>query len=351
LGRWGEKILGYSSLYSLIFLKMRLENFFSKQFFIQILLWLALLSAAVLISVLFPVYFRNDDGTGLFWATSHSFIDAFSIRSAVIDGTYRPMNYIFWWVMLRVAGHSAIYYQIVVIFIFLANLYLFYLITREYFDRSTAIASIGLHFVFFHNLYYVAFWFSDTTFTIQIGFAFLSILYYIKSKEKQYKIFFSYLFALPAFLTKEPAIIIVIAFVISDIAINSKRALSFRPYTKALPYIFFGTVILAISPVTESRPVNWENLNVLWNQIGFRSQFYFEYITSGSRIVIPLALGLIMLGVNGIRNKWFIILIQIITVLSIFNWIIFYVTIVSLSLIILRGSIKLLPPFLWFLIT
>lgn len=330
---------------------MSLSNIYKKQFFNQILIWLVLLSAAVLISVLFPVYFRNDDGTWLFWASSNRLFEAFIPDVASFGGTFRPINYVFWWIMFRVAGYTAIYYQILVVFIFLANLYLFYLLSKEYLGQSTAIASIGFHILFFQNLYYVAFWFSDTTFTLQLFFAFLSILFYLKSKKESYKIIFSYLFAILAFLTKEPAILIVIVFVISDMAINSKPNISLRPYVKVIPYIFFAAVILIVSPVTESRPMTLGNLADMWSIIGFRGEFYYEYLRSGARFTIPLLLGLLALGVNGIKSKWLIISTLILAVASVVNWIYFYTIILILSFAIIRNFIKLLPPFIWFIIT
>lgn len=332
---------------------MHLSNIYRKQVFIQILIWLTLIGAAILISVLFPVYFRNDDGTGLFWASSHNFLDAFSLDKATIGGTFRPVNYMFWWIMFHLFGHTAIYYQIVVTFLFLSNLYLFFLIIKEYGGLTIAFAALVIHILLFNDLYYVAFWFSDKTFTLQLTFTFLSILFFLKSKNKLSYIFLSYLFGALAFLTKEPSVIIILSFIISDYIVSYPKKDNNAQLIKVLPFILFAFLILIISPVIQSRTISTDlNISQIIDKIIFRSEFYYEYLTTGIRIIIPFLLVSVIvfsLGLRKLKLKGF--LLYLIVIPSYFSSVYFYLLIVSTSFYACVYNRKALGSILWFSLT
>lgn len=311
----------------------------------------AIILVSVLISYLFPVYFRNDDGTGLFWASTHNLMDAFSLSEATIGGTYRPINYIFWWITYNIFGHNALYYQITVTVIFLAVLSQFYQISKVYIGSKAAILPILIHIALFSGLYYVTFWFSDTTFTIQLLFTFLSIRYYLNRERFWGNIYASYLFAALAYLTKEPSMIIIVAFVSSDILVKSNWKILTRQSIIALPYICMAIAILAVSPTLQSRPLNNGSIEILLQMVAFRADFYHSSLLSGIRVLIPALLATILILNLNNSNYTKLGLLLILSIPAFFSPAYYFIITIAYAIGLVKKYNSLLGPLIWITFT
>jgi hypothetical protein len=317
--------------------------------FIIILLFIA--GSSIGVSFLFPVYFRNDDGTGLLWATTHKILDAFSLKDAIIGGSFRPVNYLFWWIMYHCFGHNAFFYQAFSTFILFSVFYLFYKFCAGYYGKRVAILSLPIHLILFNKLYYVALWFSDVTFTLQMVFIFLSIICYFRSKSKFFHIYISWFFALLAFLTKEPSMIIIISFVLSDLLLDTKKENSLKKYLFLLPYTIPALMLLAISPVTASRPLPFIDIGSHFNKISFRAGFYSDYLLFGLRLIIPVLFA-IMTGITiKNRNILFKTIPLLFSIPAYYSVIYFYAYITLASFVLIRSYTILLSAFLWYTLT
>ena len=68
-----------------------------KKYVNHAVIFVLLAGISVTVSLFFPVYFRNDDGTNIYWAATHKFIEVFSLKEVTFLGTLRPAFFAFWW--------------------------------------------------------------------------------------------------------------------------------------------------------------------------------------------------------------------------------------------------------------
>ena len=193
-----------------------------------LLILILLFIGALGISLLFPMFFRTDDALQINWISRIRLIDLFNAElniteNSIMKGTYRPFSSLFFMVCYRLFGMNPFGYQVLYTMIFLFNFYLLYLFCKIYFSTCTGLLVVLIYCGLFYNHFQMAFWFSDITFTLHLMFSFLSIIFYIRSKENLKYIFLSYIFAFAGAFTKEPAILIVSAFVFADFIIHLRK--------------------------------------------------------------------------------------------------------------------------------
>ncbi len=166
---------------------------------------------SIFITLQFPVFFRLDDATFLYWSRLHSNpLDSFQNSKASLFGAFRPMQNLIWWVMYRIFGLNSFLYQLFTTLLFGLSFVFLFKFVEKAFTRKIAILTIILYFMLFLKLTYVIFWFSCLTYILEIFFINLSLYLLITAINKKSKYFIwgviSYIIAS---LSKEPAVIII----------------------------------------------------------------------------------------------------------------------------------------------
>ena len=318
---------------------------------ILILLFLAALG----ISLLFPMFFRTDDALQIDWISRIRWVDLFNAElniteNSIMKGTYRPFASLFFMICYRIFGMNPFGYQVVYTMIFIFNFYLLYHLCKIYFNSWTGMVVLLIYGGLFYNHFQMAFWFSDITFTLHLMFSLLSLIFYIKSKEKLKYIFLSYVCVFAGAFTKEPAILIVSAFVFADFIIHTGKDKYLKKSWILIPYVAIGLWLLLISPTIDSRFGNFSESSTSLTGLDFRFRYYFDFILSGSRNIIPLLLA-VLYAVSLNRSLWVKLIVVVLSIPCYFNTYYFFVFLFSFSFLFYLQEKKLLPFIFWMLIT
>jgi hypothetical protein len=305
---------------------------------------------SVCISIIFPMFFRTDDAGMLYWVVHHDLYDLFNVGVTSLGGAYRPFNVLFWSIGYRLFGLNPFGYQVTCITIFLLDLYLLYYLCKSYFDKSSGIVSLIIYCALFYNHFQMAFWFGDLIFSMHLMFAFLSLIFYLKSKEKIYYINASYLFAFIGILTKEPSIIIITSFVFADLLINTPKNYYVRKSLILLPYLIIVIWFLIISPVMETRFKQSSEATTLLHNLDYRYRYYFDFLLTGTKKLIPLLLS-ISLAVSIPKPIWVKLLVILLSIPCYFNPYYYIVFLFTVSGLFVIQEKKLLPFLFWMLLT
>lgn len=314
--------------------------------FKPILIISAIIVVAVLITLLFPMFFRTDDSINLYWSAHHSIKDILNVPVASFWGMYRPFVNLFFNITYSLFGLNPFGYQVTCISIFLIDLYLIYKVCKLYFNKTSAITTIALYFALFYSHFQMVFWFSDIVFIMHLMFALLAILSYLKSKENSYYMIASFLFALMGALTKEPAILIVAAFVFGDYLATITKQDYLKKAWIIAPYLAIGIWLILISPVMETRFKQASDPSAFLSNLDYRYRYYFGCLLSSTKLFIPLLLGIPF--ALSFTKSWGLRLILVLLAIPCYfypyYYIVFLFTIAGLFAIQYK---KLLPFFFW----
>lgn len=330
-------------------MKIKFENITSNH---RVLIHLSVLVLISLcISIAFPMFFRTDDAQLLYWAAHHNLSDLFDsqIINALI-GRFLPFTFGFWIVEYRLFGLNPFGYQVVSTTIFLLDFYLLYHLCKKYFDRSSGVVTLAVYAALFYNHFQMIFWFADICFSLHLMFALLSIMFYIKSKEKIYFIVISYLFALLGILTKEPSIIIITSFVFADFLVHVPKNDYLKKLWILLPYICIVIWFIFISPVLETRFKQSADLTTFLYNLDYRYRFYFDFLLLGTKKFIPLLLS-ISFAVLIKKPMWVKLLVILIAIPCYYFPYYYIIFLFSISGLFVIWQNKLLPFFIWMSLT
>jgi hypothetical protein len=260
------------------------ENFYSDR--LQPLLkrlgdgpWL-ILAVSITIPLLgLPVYFRGDDSTYLRWAQSHSLAEVFQPSQAVLFGVFRPMQNLTWWLLYRAFGLNPYAYQLLLASLFVGSMYFFYQIIRREGVVFPGILAVAAFFVPFHFLLYFLFWYSDLTFGIELFFVTGSVFFLAGGLNGDYqKFIWGAIFAVIAFFSKEPSLIIIPSFVACylighwrDVKLSNRVKWTMLLSAPLVPVIF-----LKLFSYASDRAANILSLNLpdMLNYLRMRYEFY-----------------------------------------------------------------------------
>jgi len=314
--------------------------------FKPILIISGIIMVAILITLLFPMFFRTDDSINLYWSAHHSIKDILNVPVASFWGMYRPFVNLFFSITYALFGLNPFGYQVVCISIFLIDLYLIYKLSKLYFNKTSAMSTIILFFVLFYSHFQMVFWFSDIVFIMHLMFTLLAIIFFLKSKRNSYYMIVSFLFALMGALTKEPAILIVTAFVFGDFLANVTKQNYLKKLWIVAPYLAIGIWLILISPVMETRFKQASDPTAFLSNLDYRYRFYFGYLLTGTKLIIPLMLSIPF--ALSIQKSWWkksmIVLLAIPCYFYPYYSIVFIFTITGLFAIQQK---KLLPFYFW----
>ncbi len=322
----------------------------------RVLLILILLFIGALgISLMFPMFFRTDDALQIDWISRIRFVDLFNAElnireNSIMKGTYRPFSSLYFMVCYRIFGMNPFGYQVFYTMIFLFNFYLIFYLCKIYFNPSTGLVVLLIYCAFFYNHFQMAFWFSNITMTLHLMFSFLSIIYYIKSKKDLKFLLPSYLFVFSGAFTKEPAILIVSAFVFADFIIQTRKEDYLRKSWKLIPYLFVGLLLLSVSPTINSRFGNFSDSAITLAGLDFRFRYYFDFLLSGSRNIIPLLMA-VLYALSFPRSIWVKLILVALSIPCYFNSYYFILFLFSYSFLFVIHEKKLLPFLFWMLVT
>ena len=212
---------------------------------------------ALVLTLMFPVYFHWDDVDYLHWARRHPNPLAVFHPSSTLFGTFRPMLLLTWWTQFRLFHLESPYYQFILSFLYGSSFVLFYMFLRRLYNARAALMSLAGYVVVFFPLGYIIFWYSDLSFVqelfwIQASLVLLHLALVDRGKR--------YLWGLPcylmAFLSKEPSIIIVTSTLVLITWARWKELPDWarRRMTWLLPVIgLSGMIWLLVSPAPSSR--------------------------------------------------------------------------------------------------
>ena len=130
-----------------------------------------LVAISLLIPLLFPVYFRDDDVYYIYWARTHGFLDSFDPGKAALFGMFRPVQNIVWWLLFHGAGLNPYPYQVVLTFTYLVGVVCFIGFAATALSKPVAWLTSVAYLIAFHFLTYIIFWFSDFTYTLELMLA------------------------------------------------------------------------------------------------------------------------------------------------------------------------------------
>jgi hypothetical protein len=320
-------------------------------FLILILLFVGALG----ISLLFPMFFRTDDALQIDWISRIRFADLFNAElnireNSIMKGTYRPFASLFFMVCYRLFGMNPFGYQVFYTMIFLFNFYLLYYLCKIYFNSGTGLIVLLVYCGLFYNHFQLAFWFSNITTTLHLVFSFLSIIFYIKGKDNLKSILLSYLFAFGGAFTKEPAILIISAFVFADFIVHTRKQDYLRRIWILIPYLGIGLWLWLISPTIDTRFGKFSDAAVSLAGLDFRFKYYFDFLLSGSRNIIPLLLG-VLYALSLFRSIWVKLILIVLSIPCYFNTYYFAVFLFLFSFLFVIQEKKLFPLFCWMLVT
>jgi Dolichyl-phosphate-mannose-protein mannosyltransferase len=305
---------------------------------------------SICISLIFPLFFRADDVWLMHWGANHNLKEIFSVNSEHPGGAYRPVYFYFFSILYRLFDLNPLGYQIVCTAIFLFVFYLLYSLCEMYFGKACAVVTLIIYCAIFYNHFQMAFWFTDVCFSMHLMFAFMAIIFYMKGKESRYYIALSYLCALMGALTKEPSIIIVISFVFADLLVRSPRREYLRSARVLLPYVAIAAWLFISSGVVNDRFQAQTDATALLDRLNYRYTYYFEFLLSGTKRIIPILLAASMaMSISG--TVWARIAIMLLCIpcyFSVYYYIMFMFA--TTGLFVFRDR-KLLPFFLWMLPT
>ncbi|MDO8350131.1 MAG: glycosyltransferase family 39 protein [Gallionella sp.] len=310
-----------------------------------------LILISVCVSIIFPMFFRSDDAQLLYWAAHHNLNDLFNVH--VINdliGRFLPFTFGIWIAEYRLFGLNPFGYQVTNTSIFLLDFYLLYYLCKTYFDKSSGIVTLVIYCVLFYNHFQMAFWFADICFSLHLMFAFLSIIFYLKSKENIRYIIVSYLFAFMGILTKEPSIIIVISFVFADWLVHVPKKDCLKKAWVLLPYVGIVIWLLLISPVLESRFKQSVDATTFLYNLDYRYRFYFDFLLSGTKKLIPLLLS-ISFAASIPKALWVKLLVILLSIPCYYSSYYYIVFLFAISGLFVVQQTKLLPFFFWMLLT
>lgn len=170
-----------------------------------------ILAIGMVLPVVFPVYFRNDDVHYIEWARAHRFQDCFSVSQGVLFGMFRPVQNLTWWVLFRCAGLNPYPYQVAVTITYLGALICYFGFVSAAISKPVAWATTGTYLVVFHFLTYIIFWFSDLTYSLELllSHAALWCLAATVRRYSQRKLCAGLVLTFAAVMAKEPAAIII----------------------------------------------------------------------------------------------------------------------------------------------
>ncbi len=260
------------------------RNFF--KYFILLVVFIS-----IFITLQFPVFFRLDDATFLYWSRLHSNpLDSFQNSKASLFGTFRPMQNLIWWVMYRVFGLNSFLYQLFTTLLYGLSFVFLFKFVEKAFTRKIAILTVILYFMLFLKLTYIIFWFSDLTFILEIFLINLSLYFLITAINKHSKNYvwgiLCYIFAS---LSKEPAIIIIpvasLYYVIAQWKVINNRIKSLI-ITGSL--LIVGVIWTFFNPSIKQRAVSTNILSIssFLKIATEKFNFYSGHLFSGLGILI-----------------------------------------------------------------
>ena len=302
------------------------------------------------ISIIFPMFFRSDDVLLMHWGSRHNLYQIFNINEERLGGLYRPIYHYFFSAGYNIFGLKPFGYQAVGTAIFLLQFYLLHYLCRIYFDPSSATAIIIAYCALFYNNFQMAFWFTDICFSMHIVFALLAIIFYLKSKVNLSYLSISYLFALLGALTKEPSILIVSAFILGDLMIHTPRNDYTRKLCVLLPYIAIAVWIILISGVMDARFKYSTDVTTLLDRLDYRFRYYFNFLLSGTKIVIPIILS-ISFAISISKSSLARVIAVLLAAPCYFSQYYYIIFLFSISGWFVIQQWKLLPFFLWMMLT
>ena len=131
-------------------------------------------TAATALCLLFPLWFRDDDGAFLRFAAQQPLSAAFRPQTGSVQGFFRPVSVAAFWLAYRAFGWTYWPYQFGQVLITFGILAAFHAMLRAMWGRPwPALAAAAIHPLAFSGLYYFTFRFSQVNYQLELllGFA------------------------------------------------------------------------------------------------------------------------------------------------------------------------------------
>lgn len=263
----------------------------------------------VVLIILVTVYqmpFRLDDVLHMDWAREHSFWDAFHPVRGEIVRSFRPVFAAVIWILTHTAGteHYWPWHLTLVASFFIGLAYAG--LTARYISRSPSALQITviIFWISFLPILNVLFWFGDLTFTIELMFVAAAWYYGLRGicEARLGMWFLGCFLGILAVLSKEPAIVMVNAVLLSPLAFYSRDIFAaWKPRTTmqrswaVVMYLAFITVCFIIFFASPTKSNRFFNVSALPSHelnfyIGDRLRYYGELFgtTTAYILLIPL---------------------------------------------------------------
>lgn len=251
---------------------------------------------SLVLPMIFPVYFREDDVVYLQWARLHSWKDCFQPSQAILFGMFRPMQNLTWWSLYHLAGLNPYPYQVTLLFSYLAALALFFAFIKTALSTRIALTSMVAYGVAFYFITYIVFWFSDLTYTLELLFAHGAIWFFAlatKFNSRRYLTGAVVLFCI-AVASKEPAALLVPLICSQLLATQWKQLARHTRGHLAISTALMlagGVSWILLNPAVQSRqgiPLD-QGFNACFSFIMQRWSFYASCLTAFPTIMIWIA--------------------------------------------------------------
>ncbi len=252
----------------------------------------SILILSLIITLLFPVYFREDDTLYLEYAYNNydNLLSAFIPQKAILADMHRPMQNITWLLLFNIFGLNPFPYQVFCTFLYGLSFILFFKFLKLVFNKQIAFLSVISYMAIFFNLGYIIFWFSDLSYIVELFFINLSFYLIIKAIQMDKQYLWGVLVYILGVLSKEPVALIVplgvLGYLITDWKnLGGKKIKRLR---LAIYMCIFGIIYLFLNPCIKYRiGINLHSdISQAIDFFIYRWFMYSDYLYSGTGIVI-----------------------------------------------------------------
>jgi len=270
----------------------RLFQYFQKN--PTFILSLIIILSSFTISLLFPVYFREDDTEYLTYAhQTTNFFLAFVPSKAIIQGMFRPVQNMTWWLLFRFFGLNPFPYQLFCTLLYGFSFVFFFKLIERLFNKKIAVFTLISYLCLFYSLCYIIFWFSDLTYILELFFMNLSLYLLVKSIQDNRGYIWGVLFYLVAVLSKEPAAMIVplgtLCYLWSDW--NNLAGENRKRLILVFSLCLFGILYILLNPYVKGRQgfLYFSEISEVITFVSERWFIYSDYLISETGLLLWLA--------------------------------------------------------------
>ena len=269
-----------------------LKRTFTSQKNHLVIISFSILILSLVVSLLFPIYFREDDTLYLEYAYNNydNLLSAFSPQKAILADMHRPMQNITWWLLFNIFGLNPFAYQVFCTFLYSLSFILFFKFLKLVFNKQIAFLSVISYIAIFYKLGYIIFWFSDLSYIIELFFINLSLYLIIKAIQIDKQYIWGVISYILGILSKEPAALIVPLGVLGYLITDWKNLYGKKDkrLRMAIYLCIFGIIYLLLNPCIKYRVgINpHSDISQMIDFFMYRWFMYNDYLFSGLGILI-----------------------------------------------------------------